>query len=408
MQTTDGIHKYYDGDVQYPFADVGASELLHISEVTQENRRTFTYTCPYCKKELRPRLGRIAHCFAHKPGNNCDLDRYIHATAERLLKEKWERDEPFEITMRVRTECKDLNSCPFNNDCEYGCVTEETETFDLKKHFTKCLVEKKIGGFVPDLCLVDETGKHDPIFIEIWSKHKNSEKKAHSEYRIIEIHLKTINDLTELPKHPIAESESVTFSHFKTLTKSPNGDGPILMRYTLFADTLKSHVEIPVSCSNYRNNHHPKSIFEIVCNLNDVPKQVFHNYCNALAIHRGFSIRNCYLCQHLSVEDRNQSSHKDGVLSLDRPMTCRLKKKTKEIICSSEEAKTCQHFKLKENMLSGLKAKYSNINIYFRYKNEDGSFSEEICKRKDYDYFDESNWGRSLDDVARFDWIDDY
>lgn len=410
MQTNDNIHKYFEGDVQYPYADVGASELLHISEVTQENRRSFTYTCPYCKKGLRPRLGsKKAHCFAHKPGDCCELDRYIHKTAELLLKEKWERNEPFEITMRVRTECKDLKRCPFNNDCEYGCITEGTKTFDLKKYFTKCLLEKKIGEFIPDLCLIDETGIHDPIFIEIWSKHKNSDKKAHSGYRIIEIRLKTINDLEELPKYPITESESVSFSHFKTIFKNPTGDGPILMRYTLYADTLKSHVEIPLNCSNYRNNHNPKSVFEVVCNLNDIPKQRFHNYCNALAIDRGFNIRNCYLCQHFCAEGSNQASYDDELFNIDRPKTCLQENNTnKKISRTPEDAKTCQYFKLKDNMLSSLKAWYVNIDKYIRYQNEDGSFSEEIHKRKEYDCFDESNWGRSLGGLARFDWLDDH
>ena len=88
MQAVDGIHEFFEGDVQYPFADVGEPNLVHISGITQENRRSYTYTCPYCKKALRPRLGsKKAHCYAHKPGESCELDRYIHTTAERLLKE---------------------------------------------------------------------------------------------------------------------------------------------------------------------------------------------------------------------------------------------------------------------------------------------------------------------------------
>ena len=82
---------------------------------------------------------------------------YIHTTAERLLKEKWGRDEPFEITMKVRTECKKMDNCLFYKDYDRICVSEKMKTFDLKKQYSRCIVEKKYSEFVPDLCLIDDT-----------------------------------------------------------------------------------------------------------------------------------------------------------------------------------------------------------------------------------------------------------
>lgn len=398
MQTVDGIHEFFEGDVQYPFADVGAPELMHISGITQENRCSFTYTCPYCKKGLRPRLGtKKAHCYAHKPGESCELDRYIHTTAERLLKEKWDRDEPFEITMKVRTECKDIDTCFFYKDYGHNCVSEETKTFDLKKQYTQCVVEKKYGEFVPDLCLIDETGKHEPIFIEIWSKHKNSEKKAKSDHMIIEIRLKTVQDLEELPKHPITECETVTFSHFKTLKKSPSTeDGPHLMKYTLYAGTLKSYVDDKyVFCGNYRSKHHAKSIFEVVCSQDEVYTTTdFRNYCNAIAIDRGYDIRTCYLCQLYGEDKRNKEYDNDAIFNPDRPVGCRRDIEAQGLIeCKPEEAMTCQQFKLKDIPLKRLKARYANVNRYIWFKNADGTVSEEVQKRKDYlDYRDFSEF----------------
>lgn len=399
MVTIDGIHEYFEGDVQYPFADVGAAELLHISDVTKENRLKYAYTCPYCKKGLRPRLGsKIAHCFAHKPGESCELDRYIHSTAERLLKEKWERDEPFEITMTVRTECENLKDCVFFLENGKGCITEEVRTFDLKEQFTQCIVEKEVGVFIPDLCLVDDTGNHEPIFIEIWSKHKNSDKKNNSEYRIIEIRLKTMKDLEELTKHPITESKYVTFSHFKTLKKKPSkDDGPELMRYTLFASTLKSHVDTTMRCWNYRNSHYPKSIFEVVCSKDDIPQNSFHNYCNAIAIDKGYNIRISALCQYFGDYSYLYPDHSRGCL---RELNMR-----RLITCSPEDVVTCQYFQLKETILSGLKRQYSNINRYIWYKREDDSVHEECQKRKDSGNSSEAYLEIRLDDIASYDWI---
>ena len=392
MQTSDGIHEVFEGDVQYPYADVGAPEMLHISKVNHENRRSHTYTCPYCKRELRPRLGSRAHCFAHKPGERCDMDKYIHATAERLLKEKWDRDEPFEITMTQRTECSDVETCIFHNEDEYACVEKETKTFNLKKHYSRCLVEKKYGEFVPDLCLIDDTGKHEPIFIEIWSKHKNSEKKATSDHMIIEIRLKTAQDLEELPKHSITESETVTFSHFKTIRRPPSkDDGPRLMRYTLYGGTLKSFVDDKaINCSNYKKNHYATSIFEVVCNWEDFPSiQQFWNYCNALAIESGNAIRHCYLCQ-LYGDDRRQPEYiDDSTFNPDRPVGCRRELDIRGLIeCKPNEARTCSYYVLKEKQLERIKKRYSNINRFIWRRSADGSTTEEIQRQKDPWYFD--------------------
>ncbi len=114
METYDGIHTIYEGDVQYPYADVGVPKLLHISGVTAENRRAYNYECPCCHKRLRPRLGKKnRHCFFHDKGSRCSMDKYIHDTAERLLKEKFDSDEPFELEMPVTSQCRNIEKCRF-------------------------------------------------------------------------------------------------------------------------------------------------------------------------------------------------------------------------------------------------------------------------------------------------------
>ncbi len=395
MSTIDGVHESFEGDVQYPFADVGAKELMHISFITEDNRKSFTYTCPYCKKQLRPRLGtKKTHHFAHNPGENCDKDRYIHTTAEKLIKEKWDRDEPFEIIMNIRKECERIDNCIFYT--EYGCCKSvERKTFNLKEHYTQCILEKKYGEFIPDLCLIDDTGKHEPIFIEIWSKHKNSEKKANSNHMIIEIRLKTIQELEELPKQPITESSTITFSHFKTLKKSPTKeDSPGLMRYILYADTFKSYIdEQSVFCNNFsRQSHKSKSIFEVVGSREEISSGVFRKVCNAIAIDRGYDIRSCYLCQLYGQDERYKRYDDNFYINLNSTVGCQRELDVRGLIeCKPEDALTCKEFKLKDS-LSRLKARYTNISRYIWYKNADGSEKEEFQKRKDYsDYheFDE-------------------
>lgn len=388
MIIEDGVHEVFEGDVQYPYADVGRPEMLHISAVKEENRRDYKYTCPYCKKELRPRLGaKNRHCFAHRKGESCELDRYIHTTAERLLKEKWDRDEPFEICMNVKSECVYIRNCIFYRRHNKGCVSEEMKTFDLKKQYNRCEVEKKYGDFIPDLCLYDDTGHHDPIFIEIWSKHKNSDAKASSKHKIIEIRLRTVAEMEELPKHPITESESVTFSHFKTLSKKPaKDDGPRLMRYFLYANTYKSFVDYQsVNCTNYKSKHQSKSIFEVVCSQDDIytPKE-FHNYCNAIAIDRGYDIRNCYLCRQYGEDKSKWDIDLDWNQPQNRPIGCRREIKTQGLLpCKPDDARSCPLYKVKDYPLKRLIEVYSDITRYIWYRDAEGTAREEVQKRSE-------------------------
>lgn len=215
MLAKDGIHEVYEGDVQYPCADIGAPELLHISAVTQENRKHFNYKCPGCGLELRPRLGRIAHCFAHRPGHRCDPDRYIHETAKTLIKERWERDEPSEVSYKVSRKCKALRECVIDKTRHASCACSEMLKVDLKTMYNRCSVEKKEGGFIPDICLYDDNGINDPLFIEIWSKHENSVDKRSSGYRIIELRFFSVEELEGIPKLPIVESDTITFTGFE-------------------------------------------------------------------------------------------------------------------------------------------------------------------------------------------------
>lgn len=151
----DNLHKIYKDDVQYPYADVGGPELIHISKVTQENRKAYTYECPSCHIRLRPRLGKKnRHCFYHDNGSRCAMDKYIHDTAERLLKEKFDRDEPFEIEMKVTKQCKNFDDCKFAiKEGLHACRTTELKKFNLKDHYQVCYVEKQCGEFRPDLML---------------------------------------------------------------------------------------------------------------------------------------------------------------------------------------------------------------------------------------------------------------
>lgn len=201
--------------IQYPYAVNEDNNLVFIRDVVKEHRYDHEYHCPYCGREMLPRLGtKKRHFFAHKSGESCDREHYIHSVAESLLKEKWEGDEPFAVSYKVKSTCANIESCLFGKQFNVNCVKEEFKTVNLKELYTQCLIEKKVEDFIPDLCLIDESGYNEPLFIEIWNTHPNSDKKNSSGYRIIELRINSMEELEALPKGLIKESERALFYNF--------------------------------------------------------------------------------------------------------------------------------------------------------------------------------------------------
>lgn len=303
METFDGIHTVYEGDVQYPYADVGETKLLHISGVTKENRRQYSYICPCCQKRLRPRLGdKNRHCFYHDKGSRCAMDKYIHDTAERLLKEKFDSDDPFEVVMYVTKTCEQHEGCLFAKDHGQDfCTKTESIKYDLKQHYQKCLVETKCGDFIPDLMLIDETGKRNPIFIEIWHKHKSNEAKLNSNIKIIEIRLKKVDELQPLVENPITESDTVRFFNFKLIKVKPEEMTDVKLYKFVLYPSLKSYcsADPTMSCSNYRSHHYKNSLVEVTALANGYfDRNNFWQYCLFISRQKGADVKDCYLCKH--------------------------------------------------------------------------------------------------------------
>lgn len=363
METFDGIHTVYSGDVQYPYADVGAKELLHISGVTAENRRQFDYVCPCCHERLRPRLGKKnRHCFFHDKGARCAMDKYIHDTAERLLKEKFDRDEPFEVVMQVTKKCSKHDGCMFAKESGHDyCTIHETVTYDLKKHYQKCLVETKYDGFVPDLMLVDETGKREPIFIEIWHKHKSEDTKLNSKYRIIEIRLKKVDELEELTKGPIEESDMVHFFNFKPILLKPEQVNETKLHKFVLYPSLKSYctVEPIISCSEYREHHYKHPLVEVTALPGGYfDRYEFWQYCLHISRQKGADVKDCYMCRY-------GRHNKDAGENDEETVYCKcLSTADSKHICKHDYARTCEHFYENQDRFLKLKQNFFRTRLY--------------------------------------------
>lgn len=388
-----------ESDVQYPFASIEDGSVISIASVDNENRRLHKYTCPGCKEEFRPRLGsKRAHCFYHYTGNRCDINKYIHDTAELVLKQKFDNEEKFEIVMSVRRECANYQECIFKTDT---CSWSETNTYDLKKHFKECLVEHRYGEFVPDLLLLPKDETKDPIFIEIWNKHKNSEKKANSKYKIIEIKVQSMQELEELPKYPIKESETVTFSHFKTVKpiKPEKMEHHVdLIRYMLFErGTSFCGKYQGEKCYSYGHVSNQKVIFAAIGRVmdfangpdHDLAKGAMREFVTHRARMKGYNPRSCYECV------KSLKSNVDSENNESAPTLCCGKDRftTGEIVeCKHEDALTCEHFVHRDYRTTQVLARHRFDPIFIwereeKSSEEDKEFIQETERMKRSPYF---------------------
>lgn len=184
------------------------------------------YFCPYCNSPMIPRQGAIRKWhFAHKPDSliPCSYESYLHKLAKLKIKSWFDESKEFTITFRQKTMCSVLD-CPIN--LSKKCFWHEYNTYDIKKYYDTCTLEKGVNGFIADLLLTDSShSNRPPILIEICVSHKSTVEKINSGLRIIEISIKSEKDITSLIKdNEISEARdgSAVFYNFNIRRSIPS------------------------------------------------------------------------------------------------------------------------------------------------------------------------------------------
>lgn len=207
-----------DSEVKYgsAFLDENGS-LICIDTVRQENevnkdyRHVHRFFCPCCCDRMIPALGRKqAPHFRHKTAP-CKYENYIHTLAEKTFMEEYEKclnkGLPFTLLCRLPIACNKACVLREHNDCKEHYVPHE---IDLTSIFTKASIEQRvpIEGEDrirrPDILLEAEDGRQ--LWVEIWYKHETTLDKR-NDGLILEIRIKTENDLKLFREHRIEESE---------------------------------------------------------------------------------------------------------------------------------------------------------------------------------------------------------
>lgn len=215
--------------VQYPFAYDENNNLVFIKCVVRDHSEEHTYHCPNCGGAMRPRQGEhnVWH-FAHD-NHKCGVESYIHKIAKRILVNRFNAPEaPFKVGLNIKQSCYKLDLC----DIEKSATCQGAEhyvEYDLTQFYRGCAFEEtrvrdfsSDDVFIPDVLLKDKHGKRKDIYLEVYYKHKCNKEKVASGTRIIEVHVRKVEDLQKLETQTLfVENKDVKFFNFSSPPTTP-------------------------------------------------------------------------------------------------------------------------------------------------------------------------------------------
>lgn len=316
-------------ELQYPYATDESNNLIHIASVSEDSRKNTEYRCPNCGGAMQPCLGsRNAHYFRHHKDQKCGIESYIHKVAKTIIINRFNAPHStFLVGFSPNRQCKAYDQCKHS---DHNChLTPEYREYDLKDQYdlpAKAEVNfvDENGTFRPDIILTSSKSNRKPIFIEVYHKHKSSESKVDSGNYIIEIKVKTLEDLRSLETGILQEGDAISFLNFKNINVSPTDiEKEIIdiskengLRYSeRVLPYCRKSIKARREESNIRrltlyksgktfgtgildrevNEHNDNALMDITYNIQSVPYD-FNPHVVLAKLH--IEARNCYLCDH--------------------------------------------------------------------------------------------------------------
>ncbi len=342
--------------VKYHYALDEQNRLVCIDEVTEEDRRTHSYHCLNCGAGMIPRMGEVRSWhFAHRgDDDHCGAETYLHKLAKRLIKEKFDQEGPFEVGYYRDVKCSDQGTCPFAKPEE--CHAWKLDTFDLKQFYDTCVEEQSVDGYIADLLLTSsEKPDREPVLIEVQVSHKSTDQKIQSGLRIIEIRIKTEEDIKSLLGSPIVENpeakfghvrdvETIGFAKFHNFKKKSSKAEPLekrsIPRFYLFRSgkAFVTNMDVFKSCRKAKKKDNDNAIFEasIDCFYLDFPSPYDFGYMAAMQ--NGIQVRTCQFCKY------HRSGYEVG-MGLNPIFCCLYKKYGTPENPEPQYARQCQYYR---------------------------------------------------------------
>lgn len=346
--------------------------LVHISEVTPENRHEREYFCIQCGERMLPRLGNTRrHHFYHASENSCSGETYLHKLAKILLKERFDKTDSFPIEYRRTVGCSDSKQCPFFY--KEQCSAEQYETFNLKDFYDTCQEEQAVEDYIADLLLSDSTGRYStPVLIEILVTHRCVQDKVDSGLKIIEIPIRTEDDIINVVNGPLRE---VSEAFYRGWEKEPDGNARFygmerrsskyvflnnrsITRFFLFGggSMYVSNYDNTPGCSQLHKKLNRNAILELNIDTDYLSPVSPYELGVVKAMDLGINIRSCTLCKY--------HREGDGLALTYHPVFCCLYKKCgTPCYPDQKEAQTCQYYKPDTDRLEIIRKEMKRVPI---------------------------------------------
>lgn len=248
--------------IKYSYAYDENNNIVNISDTSKHQRAEKKYYCISCGSEMTPRLGDInSHHFAHKnTQENCSGETYLHKLAKKLIRENFIKTSSFILTLLQKELCSQKYNCKlFDENICYNC---NYRPFNLKEFYDTCEEEKQICNFIADLLFCNSNKKgRDPILIEIKVSHECTLEKINSGLRIIEIPIKTENDIIELMKNnTLNYNNEYKYYNFRDKTSEKSLEKKKIKRFSIFDN---GYIKIEGEKCSCKGKKHPNSTLEL-------------------------------------------------------------------------------------------------------------------------------------------------
>ena len=118
--------------VKYNYALDEQGRLVSIKQAYLEKNEGHTYRCIGCGVGMIARLGEVRDWhFAHRGDEiHCSTETYLHMVAKGLIKDKFEKNEPFLVGYYRDVKCSDMATCPFAKE-EASSPFRKPESFSF-------------------------------------------------------------------------------------------------------------------------------------------------------------------------------------------------------------------------------------------------------------------------------------
>ena len=330
-------------------------KLVYIKDA----QRNVKFTCVNCGREMIAKQGKIREWhFAHKTlSENCSHESYLHSLAKIKIHDWFCNTDNFILSLNTEYRCSQVGECIwFDKENPSYCKSYAPYKYDLKKFYDSCDIERTYDGFRADLFVYDNKYKYSPVFIEICVNHPCSEEKINAEIRIIEVIIKSEEDIANIVGTTLYESKDrIRLYNFIPKPQIIDSCYKELTKFILDENNKGWFIPLgEVNCWTYTERN-AKSTFELTGDAGCIMEYSIYQVGMATAYKYKYPVRSCFLCKyHRRNEDKYMYDEGDATLPI---ICCLYKKLETNKYCKSIKAIKCRAFTVDKKLCDAIEKK---------------------------------------------------